>query len=755
MKQVTSKIFRILLMLAISIMGLNAQMLILSPVENSVTDLHHIAVTVMGKPTAETKLYLNDEFIAQGEIRADGQYDFLNISTPDGPVSLRVESIGAANRLYVAERTIHVLGKPDNILPYDNNIKLPADGKSEKLLKFEIKDEWGYSLDYLKIASIDITEGSILNEDIDKLSHGIQVPVKGGILEITIKSPSEATRAVLEFEVMGHPFQIPVRFTTPQEPFILIGSTSGGLSNYQAFPDDENQPDVEEWRQSSGSIFGQDMMYGGRVAFYAKGSIFNKFRLTASYDSKRNYKDQFYQDIDPSEQYAVYGDASTLEYDAQTQSELFVKLEHNESSIMYGDYNTDLGKSEFTAYDRTFNGFMGKLQGASQSLTGFATLTDRDMQLDEIRGEGISGYYYLTKTNVTELSDKITIQTRDRYHSEVVLKSQVLTRYQDYTINYEDGSIMFKQPVASIDADGNPITIVIAYEYKSGKRETLIAGARYNATLFKKLKLGAVAITEERESSNYWLYGADATLPLFKWLSLKGEYAGSITPELNDTSSTGKAYKAELQFKPAKEFVVNAYYRSVDSSFINQSQAGRSKETGSQKYGFKALLGNDKTGILSSEYYQQLNKQGTVNENSAEVFNVSYQRAFGSKIKAKVAYENASRQQQANQDSITDRHSQLIKANFTYKLSEKLSGVIEREQNLMSEDQSKPTHSSIGLTYSFTKKLGVFVKFKRLEGENAGNQWVFGVDSKVGENTELKGKYEIGGATGTAEIAQR
>ena len=208
---------------------------------------------------------------------------------------------------------------------------------------------------------------------------------------------------------------------------------------------------------------------------------------------------------------------------------------------MFGDYDTDLGKSEFTAYNRTFNGFTGKLQGSSQSLTGFITLTDQNMQLDEIRGEGISGYYYLSKTNVTELSDKIMIQTRDRYHSEVILKSQDLTRYQDYTINYEDGSIMFKQPVASIDADGNPITIVISYEYKSGKREALIAGASYNATLFKKLKLDAIAITEERESSNYWLYGANATLPLFKWLSIKGEYAGSITPELNDTNSTIKS----------------------------------------------------------------------------------------------------------------------------------------------------------------------------------------------------------------------
>ncbi len=725
-------------------------MLILSPEEHAVTELHRIAVTVMGKPSAHAQLFVNNIPVSSGEIRVDGLYDFLNIPAPDGPVSLRVESVGAGNRAYMAEREIHVLGPPRKLVPYEEAVQIPADGKSQRTLSFGIQDEWGYTLDHLKVATVHITHGSIASADLDSISSGIQLPLRDGVLEFSVQAPNEAARAILEITIMGEPFQFPVRFITSQEPFILVGSVSGGASNYQAYPVDPDEPDVEDWRQNS--LPGASLMYGGRAAFYAKGNLFGKYRLTASYDSRRNYKDRFFSDIDPSEQYAVYGDASTLEYDAQTQSKLFVKLERNESSILFGDFNTGLTQSEFSAYNRTFNGLTGKLNLGAHTLSGFATLTARVMQRDEIRGEGISGYYYLSQSAVTELSDKVVIQTRDRYHSEVVIKSVELTRYQDYTINYNDGSLMFKQPVPSLDPDGNPVTIVIAYEYQSSKNETGIAGVRYEGTLLKKFKIGAMAVIEERPEGNYrtehyMLYGADATLPFFRWLSLKGEYAGSVSPEAGGESARGEAYKAELLFAPSQSLNIRGYYRTVDSSFVNVSQSGSANETGSEKYGFKGTLGNEKTGILLSEYYRQMNKTGTVNENSAEVFTVAYRRKFAERGEIKFAYEDATRIRQTL-NTPTELHSRLLRGNISYRLSKKLTGTVERDQNLESTDQSKPTHTAVGLNYALSEKLGVFVKFRRIEGENAGNQFVFGLDSKVTENTQLTGKYEIGGALG-------
>ena len=748
MKKVTLKILRTLLIICLWIGALPAQMLILDPVENSVTDLHHIAVSVMGKPSAEAKLFLNDDLVSTGKIRTDGIFDFLNISVPDGPISLRVEAIGARKRMYTAERNIHILGPPEQVLPYEEKVTLPADGETKKVLRFEIRDEWGYRLDYLKVVSLSIDYGMIVNNDIDSISDGIQVPINDGVVEVEIQAASKAGRAEMQIELMGKVFDYSLQYTTPQMPFILVGSFSGASSNYHDFGDNDDTPNVEEWRQDSTAIFGAPFLYGGRAAFYAKGTIFKKYGLTVSYDSKRNYTDQFYRDIDPNDQYALYGDASTLTYDAQSKSPLFVKVERNESSLIFGDFNTAISQGEFLAYNRTFNGLVADIKDKDHSLRGFATQTDREMKLDEIRGEGISGYYYLTESNVTEHSDKIVIITRDRYHSEEIIKYVKQIRFQDYSINYEDGSIMFKQPVASVDEDGNPITINIAYEHKSGKRETFIGGVRYDGTFFKKLRVGALAVMEEQDSSNYFLYGVNVSLPINKWVALKGEYAASSTPQISGNSLSGQAYKVEMQVKAFDFFNASAYYRTVDSAFVNNSQSGNSNEKGSTKYGVKGLLGNKATGLLSTEYYMQRNKMGTVNENTAEVFNTTYKKEVTKKANFVLAYENAKRNDDAAQDSIYSRQSSILRAKFNYQIIKKLTGFIERDQNLVTGDQSKPTFTGIGLKYSITEKIGLMVKYKRIEGENAGNQIVFGLDSKIGNNTDLTGKYEIGGATG-------
>ena len=196
LNKVTRNIFRILLIISLSVSAAFAQMLILSPADNSVTNLNHIAVSVMGKPSAEAKLFMNGELVSSGKIRVDGVFDFLNVEVPSGPVSLRVEAKGALNRLYSAERNIHILGPTKEILPYEDKIEIPAGAKDSKIIKYEIRDKWGYRLDHLKVATINLEKGTILNEDIDSLNAGVQIPVKDGVIEIEVRSAQSPGRAI-------------------------------------------------------------------------------------------------------------------------------------------------------------------------------------------------------------------------------------------------------------------------------------------------------------------------------------------------------------------------------------------------------------------------------------------------------------------------------------------------------------------------------------------------------------------------------
>lgn len=729
-----------------------SQVIIISPQEGSVTKLHHIAVTIAGKPGAHATLFVNNDPVSTGEIRIDGIYDFLNVNVTDGPVELTVEAVGALNRKYSMKRSIHIFGPPKNILTDETDIELPADGESQKTIHFEIRDEWGYKLNYIKYVTVGINRGKILDTDFEPNLSGIQISVEEGLLEFSIQAPSEPTRATIEIEVNGFFSQFPVRFTTPVEPFILVGLINGRIGNYQSAADNPDHPDLEVKNDNLIYLSDMEMNYSGHSAMYAKGSLGRNYRLTASYDSDRDYYDQLFEDIDPNEQYPIYGDASFLLYDAQTKSKFFAKLEKNESFLLLGDYNTNFNATEFTAYNRSFNGFISKLESKRHNIVSFATLTDRALIRDEIRGEGISGYYYISKGNITRFSEKVHIEVRDRYHPEQVLKVDKMTRFHDYDINYVDGTIMFKQPVPSIDASGNPTIIVVFYEYQTYNPETMIGGIRYDSQLGKKIRYGSTMIMEEQPQSNYLLYGVDASLPIFSWLALKGEYAKSLMPNYGilDRDQSGQAFKTEMAINILNKISIDGYYRKVDSTFVNNSQSGREREVGSEKYGIKGLWKTRKYGGFSSEYYRQFNQVGSINENRINVLNIAYYYQFSERGQLKLGYEDAAREKRKTGAStgFTESSSELLKGQVAFKITNKLSTTLEHDRNLNKKDHSKPNSTAAGFSYDLTKTVNVFLKYRLIDGNKSKTQSVFGFNSKVKENTQLTGKYEIGGAIG-------
>jgi len=460
-------------------------------------------------------------------------------------------------------------------------------------------------------------------------------------------------------------------------------------------------------------------------------------------------KDQLFRDLDPNEQYALYGDASQISYDAQTQSKFYGKIERNESYMVLGDFNTEMRGTEFTAYDRSFTGFQGHVKAWDHTLTGFATLNNRKMKLDEVRGEGISGYYYLNVGRITINSDKIRIEVRDRYHPEKVLKSTEKIRYQDYDINFVDGTLMFKQPVPSVDSRGNPVYIVCAYEYESNEDKSAIGGVRYDGQFLGRLKVGSSLIIEEKEPSNYMLYGTDLSLPIFSWITVNGELAHSRNSDFSSGEQSGQAWKTELKLAPHRMVNLEGYYRSMDNTFLNASQTGSRFDQGAEKYGASGTFKLDKYGTVESEYYRQFNQIGSVNESHVRVANTHYQYSLNEKTKLRLGYENALRKQVGSDSTQTRSYqSNLIRGQVTYELGSRLSTLVEHEQNLGSTDQSKPTGTSIGLSYKLTEQLNLFVKQKFLTSGLNKSQTVLGFDSQLFDNTQLDGKYEIGGAAG-------
>ena len=104
---------------------------------------------------------------------------------------------------------------------------------------------------------------------------------------------------------------------------------------------------------------------------------------------------------------------------------------------MYGDFSTRLGAdSEVAAYNRSFTGLSTTLETEQgMEVKVFGASMDQSIQVDQVRGEGVSGYYYLTAAGrgvpIVEGSERVVIQVRDRLHPELVLKEDVRYRFTD------------------------------------------------------------------------------------------------------------------------------------------------------------------------------------------------------------------------------------------------------------------------------------------------------------------------------------
>ena len=296
--------------------------------------------------------------------------------------------------------------------------------------------------------------------------------------------------------------QVKTEITIPVAPdlreWILVGFVEGTLGyntlsgNMSALESEENHAYVK-----------------GNSAFFARGQIKGEWLLTLSYDSRRGKDDSaLMQRIDPQKWYVLYGDDTARSHDAPSSKKLYVRIERADFYALFGDYDTGLNVSELSRYQRTLTGIKTEYSGRNVSATGFAARTDQGFVRDDIAADGTSGLYRLSRGSILPGSDEIEIQVRDRLTNEV-LSTTPLTRYVDYNLDYQDGSLYFRSPVLRQDENFNPQRIVARYEVTTGA-EKWVAGGRVSVhDSEKRLEVGLTRVDDNQVEGN--LTGIDAT----------------------------------------------------------------------------------------------------------------------------------------------------------------------------------------------------------------------------------------------------
>ncbi len=643
---------------------------------------------------------------------------------------LKIEGVGPfGNARFEQSVTITRTGEIADIRLLEDGENV-ADGKTPVTLKIALLDDSGKVI--RAPAQLEILEGNLLppetrkavENDVDAIEEsGTTVTVDAdGYVRFEPVQTGGLYTATLGYG--DRTLEVETYVKPKLRDWILVGLAEGTVGYNEVTGNMENLPPQAE----------EDLYEDGRVAFFGKGQVLGKWLLTMAYDSDKpdRKNKELFQIIDPDAYYTLYGDASQQAYEAASAEKVYIKLEREQFYALFGDYTTGLSKTELSRYSRSLTGFKSEFNGKYATFNIFASDTNQNFVKDEIRGDGTSGLYRLSRKDIVLNSEKVTIEIRDRLRSEVIVSSQELSRHVDYNIDYAAGTLFFKQPIPSRDEAFNPVTIVVDYEVTGTGESSLNYGGR-GAVRWpeKRVEIGATAVHEEMDNTEGDLYGLDATWEMTENTKLRAEIATTDSREPGE-SRDGKAWLAELEHI-APRLAGKLYVRELESGFGLGQQRG--SEEGTRKFGADAIYKLNTVLNLGGTIYRQVNLETDAVRDVAQT-DFTYQV---DRYSLTTGLRHAT---DRYEDGVTERSTQALLGG-TWQPFERLLLRAAREQSIGGNNQSSdfPTRTLLGADYKLTQATTLF----------AAHEWTQGDDTKS-ENTRigLKTTPWTGGTVGSS-----
>ncbi len=342
--------------------------------------------------------------------------------------------------------------------------------------------------------------------------------------------------------------------------------------------------------------FNNELSTDGRLAFYTKGKFGEGWELTSSADSLEGpvkdifsnigdrSSDSLFRSIDPQYYYPTYGDDGSVEEGAPTLGKFYLKLKKDESYGLWGNFKIGYNDNDLAHVDRGLYGANAHYQTPATTsfgeqrfmIDGFAAQPGTVGTRDEFLGTGGS-LYYLRHQDILTGSERVRIEVRDK-DSGIVTSVKNLTPTLDYTVDYLQGRISLSQPlsptasdnllVTSDTAGGNPVYLVVRYEYvpSSGDTNSMSLGGRTHVWLNDYVKLGITSSKDQDSENPSGLNAADLTLRKSAESWIKVETSRSNGSGLTSLSSSdgGFTFGSTTTFDGSGNISAGAY--RVDAS---------------------------------------------------------------------------------------------------------------------------------------------------------------------------------------------
>ncbi|HMA75730.1 MAG TPA: hypothetical protein VKO43_00310, partial [Candidatus Krumholzibacteriaceae bacterium] len=625
-------------------------------------------------------------------------------------------------------RHIYLAGNPAEIIPEKAEVSIPADGKSSGELVFLVKDRNGHSVRDGIFVDVEGPGELIEGIDANPQRNGVQVATAGGKAVINLPPSIESRKrriSVRYDDIRAGSF---ISYESLLRDWFLFGYGEADLGINNITGSGVTDRSGRSWHDGA---FAE-----GKIAFYGQGEIAQGHLMTVAVDTRPARYDKLLDRIEPEKFYPLYGDASRLRFNSSSRRGTYLKMEHKRYSALYGDFKTELGGMEFNRYERTFAGFRGKAEFKGGRINAFITRTDQSTYQEEIPADGTSGFYFLENYPLIENSEKIRIEVRDRYQPEKIVKVDYKAVNRDYDINYNDGTILFKEPLPTVDEDLNPVMIIASYECAGSEDNNFIYGARSSVSVTDSLDAGITAVLEEEGDGNSSLFGVDLKGKILPGIRVEGEFGHSEKFLLG----AGDAFRLKFEGRKKNFPLWHAYYRRIDKTFFNPSFSGGKSELGSEKFGAGLDWKLNRKFSLKSKGYTHSFMERDEKKKYLDIRGVYGKGTLrGSAGLAGVSHSSItepSRSAVMMTTSISAERTGL-KGKLTY--DQKLSG---------SEVEEYPNRLEGRLSRTVWKDISAELIHEYRTGSRSGtrHRTLLGAESKITRNLNVYSRYSLEGA---------
>lgn len=710
--------------------------------DGAVMPREKMSIMLKGRQQAQFKLMVNGVEVPQSRVgqvvsnNATGiqAWEFVSVDLAPGRNQLKAQQVDQFGNVrgeevinvMVADRLANMLLRVPN--------KPIADGSSV-WVELALSDEAGTRVNARTQVTLEVDRGRWLSEDVNPDEPGWQVFVEGGLTRFELAAPSSPTELNIRATSGTLVETAEINFIPDLRPMLAVGLIEGSISFSDSDSDAPTGSDRFE-RELNNFTDDSDDDYeaGMRGSIFAKGRVLDNWLLTARYDSEQDDDTTQFRDIQPDEFYPVYGDSSQRGFDAQSTSDVYVRLDRGLNYIQYGDFTTSDGNSVLglARYNRSMTGLKGHIETDSLSINLFVA-DDSTRQISrEIRGAGVSGPYgfggndptegRLFDSNYVRNSEQVELIVRRRGQESIILDVQPLARFSDYQIDEENGQLLFRGPIQSLDQELNPIFIRVTYEVEDGGEDYITAGGSIEWKVVDSLAISGTYVKDDNPQGEVEVMGAGVEFRPWDNTTIMLEHALTTRGQASGEDRKGEASRAEVRLSEGP-VSINLYAAKTDPDF--NTSAGKTSiipttitgannvstgtvGAGREEYGLDMTLRITESTNLTLDAYRTEDTTTAGGTDEREHVSVAISQRFGEYLTLEL---NAGQTEgtTASGATIDDR---TIGGRLTTKLP-------------------------------YIDNSSAFVEYKRDTNDDDQELWALGAEAPVSQRTKVYARHEI------------